>query len=186
MGSRIVSILLYIIAAGAVITCAYVSSHHKEISVKPLEIVPASKISSVTSHPVMLKRIESLDNKFQDFYKDLFKSYRTSSGHTLKVLGEAVSYAGEIQIGLQTLPVFLTLAGEGEGSQKSAHSIQNWLDHSRSDMDMRIYFVNRMVSDTQMDPNVQSLLNHFENYIDTYQKILLDVSQVLENDLLRK
>ena len=95
----------------------------------------------------------------------------------LKILGEAVSYAAEIDTTLEAVPTVILLAGMAKNSRDATLIAQNWIERTRSNMDMHLYFIHRLTNDSEINSATAELMEALSHQVDDYQGFLSRLNQ---------
>ncbi len=179
MNTKTIYVLLSLIAVAAVATSLEITYPSKSgqrsaaVRGKSSEIEPGLDLENSLEDFQVFKR------EFKDFHEDLFKCYRSASGHNLKVLGEAVSYSGEIDTTLDTLPTILLLSEMAKNTKESLLITQSWVERTKTNMEMHLYFIRRMANDSGIDSKTSEIVDRLSHQVDAYQELLGNLNQSL-------
>ena len=178
MNTKPIYVVLSLIAVAAVaasleMTPQPSSSRSTNPSAKTITIDSNINIQELTSELQIFKK------DFKMFYDKLFKFYHSSSGQNLKVLGEAVSYATEMDTTLENVPTIIILTGMAKNPHDALLLAQNWVERTKASMDMHLYFIHRMENDPSISSETAEMINDLNHQIDLYQAFLSNLNQSL-------
>lgn len=179
MTTKTIYVLMSLIAVAALAASLEVTNNPKVTKNPPAVHGTSFAVETTIDLEGFLVDLQNYKSDFKSFYDKLFKLYHSSSGHDLKVLGEALSYSGEIDTTLESIPTIMILAGATKSQRDAVLIVQNWIDHAKSSMTMRSYFIQRMVDDPGLDSSTAEMMELLKRQLEGYQNFLNRMKRAL-------
>lgn len=177
MNTKPIYVVLSLVAVAAVAASLEITPRQP-----PSHSASKARIISLDSHMDLgeiTDQLQMLKQDFRLFYDKLFKLYRASSGQNLKVLGEALSYAVEIDTTLDQIAPLLILNEMAQNPREASLIVQNWIDKTKASMDMHLYFIHRMENDSAINSETAQIMVELNQHIDRYQAFLSEFNKSL-------